>query len=70
MNKVQAKLWTLGHMRELVEANVEKLGPIMDDYDGGQAAAFEKVLTDIRVFEAIVNHSVAHSDQQDPGMDY
>jgi hypothetical protein len=42
----------------------------MDDYDGGQAAAFEKVLTDIRVFEAIVNHSVAHSDQQDPGMDY
>jgi len=42
-------------MREMVEANMDKLGPIMDDYDGGQQAAYEKVLQDIRAFEAIVN---------------
>ena len=70
MNKTETKLWTLRHMRELVESNVEKLGPVMDDYDGGQKAAYDKVLTDIRVFEAIVDHSIAHSGQQDPGMDY
>ena len=57
-------------MREMVEANIEKLGPIMDDYEGGQKAAYDKVLSDIRVFETIVDHSIAHSGQQDPGMDY
>ena len=66
--KTETKLWTLKHMREMVEANIEKVGPVMDDYDGGQVAAYERVLTDIRVFEAIVNHPV--HDQQDPGMDY
>jgi hypothetical protein len=70
MDKSETKLWTLRHMREMVESNIEKLGPVMDDYDGGQKEAYEKVLTDIRVFEAIVNHSVSHSNQQDPGMDY
>jgi hypothetical protein len=70
MNKSEAKLWTLRNMRELVEANIEKLGPVMDDYDGGQKAAYDKVLTDIRVFESIVDHSIAYSGQQDPGMDY
>jgi uncharacterized protein Yka (UPF0111/DUF47 family) len=70
MEKTEVKLWTLRHMRELVEANVEKLGPAMDDYDGGQQAAYEKVLTDIRMFESIIDHSVAHSDQKEPGMDY
>ena len=57
MNKSEAKLWTLRHMRELVESNVEKLGPVMDDYDGGQEAAYEKVLNNITVFEAIINHT-------------
>jgi hypothetical protein len=71
MDKTQAKLWALKHMRELVEANIDKVGPIMDDYDGGQMAAYEKVLNDIRVFEAIINHTVAgHRVQEDPGMDY
>ena len=57
-------------MREMVEANIEKLGPIMDDYEGGQKAAYDKVLSDIRVFETIVDHSIAYSGQQDPGIDY
>jgi hypothetical protein len=70
MNKSETKLWTLRHMRDMVKANIEKLGPVMDDYDGGQKAAYDKVLTDIRVFEAIVDHSIAYSGQQDPGMDY
>jgi hypothetical protein len=70
MDKSETKLWTLRHMREMVESNIEKLGPVMDDYDGGQKEAYEKVLTDIRVFEAIVNHSATHSNQQEPGMDY
>jgi len=57
MNKSEVKLWTLRHMREMVEANIEKVGPVMDDYDGGQKAAFDKVLNDIRVFEAIIGHT-------------
>ena len=69
-SKSETKLWTLRNMREMVEANIEKLGPIMDDYDGGQKAAYDKVLSDIRVFETIVNHTKAYSGQQDPGMDY
>ena len=69
-SKSEAKLWALKHMREMVESNIEKLGPIMDDYDGGQLAAYERVLTDIRLFETIVNHTKSHSGQQDPGMDY
>ena len=70
MDKTEVKLWTLRHMRELVEANIEKLGPVMDDHDGGQQEAYEKVLTDIRMFESIIDHSAAHSGQKEPGMDY
>ena len=62
-NKSEAKLWALKHMREMVESNIEKLGPIMDDFDGGQLAAYERVLTDIRLFETIINHSTAQSGQ-------
>ena len=57
MNKKQVKLNALQQVRELVESNIEQIGPIMDDYDGGQKAAYDKVLNDIRVFEAIVNHT-------------
>ena len=57
MNKEEAKLWTLKHMRELVEANIEKVGTVMDDHDGGQIAAYERVLTDINAFEAIISHT-------------
>jgi hypothetical protein len=70
MNKSEAKLWALRNMRELVQANIDKLGPVMDDYDGGQMAAYEKVLKDISVFEAIINHTSSYSGQTEPGMDY
>ena len=49
-------------MRDMVKSNIEKIGPAMDDYDGGQLAAYDKVLTDIRLFETIINHSMTHSD--------
>jgi hypothetical protein len=57
MNKTEVKLNTLRQLRELVESNIEKVGPVMDDYDGGQRAAYDKVLKDISVFEAIINHT-------------
>ena len=44
-------------MRELVETNVEKVGPVMDDYEGGQVAAYERVLNDIKLFETIIGHT-------------
>ena len=50
-------MWTLQHMRELVETNVEKVGPVMDDYEGGQVAAYERVLNDIKLFETIIGHT-------------
>ena len=57
-------------MREMVEANIEKIGPVMDDYDGGQKAAYDKVLSDIRLFETIIDRSISYSGQQEPGIDY
>jgi hypothetical protein len=57
MNKKEVKLNTLRQLREMVQSDIDKVGPIMDDYDGGQKAAYEKVLNNITVFEAIINHT-------------
>ena len=57
MNKKEVKLNTLRQLREMVESDMGKVGPVMDDYDGGQVAAYERVLSDIDAFEAIVNHT-------------
>ena len=57
MNKKEVKLNTLRQLREMVQSDMDKVGPIMDDYDGGQEAAYEKVLNNITVFEAIINHT-------------
>ena len=57
MNRKEVKLNTLRQLRELVQSNVRKVGPVMDDHDGGQMAAYEQVLKDISVFEAIINHT-------------
>ena len=57
MNRKEIKLNTLRQLREMVESDMRKVGPIMDDYDGGQVAAYEKVLGNIAAFEAIVNHA-------------
>lgn len=57
MNKNAIRLDTLRQLRELVESDIENLGPIMDDYDGGQKAAYDKCLKNISVYEAIINHS-------------
>jgi hypothetical protein len=59
--KKEVKLNTLRQLEDMVKNHVTGLGPIMDDYDGGQAAAYEKVLNDINAFRAIVNH--VHSDE-------
>lgn len=39
----------------MVKSDIERVGPVMDDYDGGQVAAYEKTLNNIAAFEAIVN---------------
>ena len=57
MNKKEIKLNTLRQLKEMVESDMHKVGPVMDDYDGGQMAAYERVLQDIAAFEAIVNHT-------------
>ena len=72
MNRTDTKLSTLRQLRELVQADIDKVGPVMDDYDGGQMAAYEKVLTSIRMFESIVLHTTSRSgkfSQEDPGID-
>jgi len=68
MNKKAVKLDMLRQMEELVCSNLDQVGPVMDDYDGGRKAAYEKVLNDLKAFKAIVDH--VHSGQQDPGLDY
>mgnify|MGYP004464889003 CR=1 FL=1 len=57
-------------LREMIEDNISEVGPVMDDYDGGQVAAFDKVLKDIDVYQAIIKHSTSYSGQNEPGMDY
>ncbi len=57
-------------MREWVAANIDKVGGEHSDHDAGQMDAYSKVLTDIRVCESILDHSISYSGQQDPGMDY
>jgi hypothetical protein len=55
MNRKEIKLNTLRQMREMVQSDLDKVGPVMDDHDGGQVAAYEKTLNNISAFEAIVN---------------
>lgn len=57
MNKKEIKLNTLRQLREMVESDMSKVGPVMDDHDGGQVAAYEKVLSNIAAFEAIIKHT-------------
>ena len=57
MNKKEIKLNTLRQLREMVESDMRKVGPVMDDHDGGQVAAYEKVLSNIAAFEAIIKHT-------------
>ena len=59
---------TLRQVEDLVMSRMNKVGTVMDDYDGGQKAAFEEVLGDIAAFKAIIKHSSIYV-QQDPGMD-
>ena len=56
MTKKETKLDTLRQLEDMVQNHITKLGPIMDDYDGGQAEAYRKVLNDINAFRAVVNH--------------
>ena len=57
MNRSEIKLNTLRQLKEMVQSNIDKVSPVMDDYDGGQKAAYDKVLQDIAAFEAIINHT-------------
>jgi hypothetical protein len=72
MNRTTTKLNTLQQLREMVESDIEKVGSAMDDYEGGQLAAFEKVLNNIAVFESIIRHtsSTGSLNQEEPGIDY
>ena len=40
----------------LVEGKLKAVGPIMDDHDGGAAAAFKVVLQDLDVYDMILDH--------------
>jgi hypothetical protein len=56
-NKSEVQLKTLNQLEDLVKSRLGKLGPIMDDYDGGQTAAYESVINDINAFRAIIKHT-------------
>jgi len=59
MDKKEVKLNTLRQLEDMVLSRQGKVGPIMDDYDGGQASAYDNVLQDIAAFKAIINHTTA-----------
>ena len=57
MNKSETKLNTIRQVKELVESRIEKIGPVMDDYDVGQRVAYSNIMSDLAAFEAIIEHT-------------
>ena len=73
MNRNDVKLRVLDQLEEMVNEKRNKVGYVMDDYDGGQANAYDSVLTDIKAYKAIINHTASISSkhtQEEPGIDY
>ena len=69
-NKSAVQLNTIRQIEDLVLSRIDKVGTVMDDYDGGQKSAYEDVLNDLKAFRAIINHTSSYSGQENPGMDY
>ena len=73
MNRTDVKLNTLQQLRELVQSDIDQVGPVMDDYDGGKMAAYERVLDNIKVFESIIVNTTSQPStlrQIESGIDY
>jgi hypothetical protein len=72
--KLEVRRDTINQVRGLVESKLKAVGPIMDDHDGGAAAAFKVVLQDLDVYDMILDH---HHEKvrkdytyvEDPGSD-
>ena len=56
-SKSEIQLNTIRQVEELVLGRIDKIGPVMDDYDGGQKGAYEDVLNDLKAFRAIIKHT-------------
>ena len=56
-SKSEIQLNTIRQVEELVLGRIDKIGPVMDDYDGGQKSAYEDVLNDLKAFRAIIKHT-------------
>ena len=59
--KKEVKLNTVRQAEDLVKARIERVGTVMDDYDGGQVAALEGVLNDLNCMRAVINQ--VHKDE-------
>ena len=70
MNKQQIRTDTLRQLEDLVRSRIERVGPVMDDYDGGQKAAYDNVISDINAYKAIIRHTSSSSGHKEPGCDY
>lgn len=55
-SKLEVRRDTINQVRGLVEGKLKAVGPIMDDHDGGAAAAFKVVLQDLDVYDMILDH--------------
>ena len=69
-NKASVQLNVLRQVEDMTKIHILELGPIMEDYDGGQKEAYEKVLNDINAYRAIIKHTTSYADQQEAGVDY
>jgi|TARA_R110000744_G_scaffold69352_3_gene140751 hypothetical protein len=54
--KLEVRRDTINQVRGLVESKLKDVGPVMDDHDGGSAAAFKTVLQDLDVYDMILDH--------------
>ena len=53
-DKMDTKIATVEQAIEIVTERLNQIGPVMDDYDGGQVKAYKTILKDLKVMGGII----------------
>lgn len=56
MDKNEIRRDVIEQVRGLINARREKVGDAMDDYDGGLVEGYQNILTDLDLYDMIIDH--------------
>ena len=56
MDKNEIRRDVIEQVRGLINARKERVGPTMDDYDGGLVEGYNNVLKDLDIYDMIIDH--------------